>query len=332
MFPSRVLLVLVAVTGCLTEDIVPVRTGGGPTPRPGGSRRKDPTADLPDLSRDELLAILDLIEKSGDSKPGARTVPPQYPPTTAAPLYPAIPDDIRGPSAPTSMPSNGPAHTPTVAPYNRPTASPPTDFSPVAPPNYPAPIAPPMPASTTPKPKKSFFDKVIGGVLKIVAPQNPSDTAKASPGALLNGLLSQLQNAQQSNPGQGNPPPASSGNVLNNLLNRLQGQNSEGSQFVTNLIQTLQSNRGPSAAQGQPSGTPAHGQSAGEQLFSSLLKSLSQGQQGQNGQSSGSNFAEMLQRQIFNRNGDSSSSSDKKNPADLLFEGFRQVLQPTRTQ
>lgn len=297
----------------------------------GGSHRKDPTAGLPDLSRDELLAILDLIEKSGDSTPEARTVPPRYPQATTKPLYPTLPTDgPREPSAPTRQPPTGPVED---SSFHR--STPPTDISPVTPPNYPAPIAPPLPASTTPKPKKSFFDKLVGGVLKIVSPQTAGGATKASPGALLNNFLSQLQNAQQSNTQTRDTPPAASANVLNNLLQRLQGQNSEGSQFVTNLIQTLQGNNGPSTQRAQ-AGAPAPQGSAGE-LFSSLLKSVTQqGQQGQSsqtGQSGGLNFAELLQRELFNRNGGNSPATpDKKSTTDLLLDGFKQVLQQTGRQ
>ena len=293
----------------------------------GGSRRKNPTAALPDLSRDELLAILDLIEKSGDSNTEARTVPPRYPSTTSKPLYPIVPTEDTRPA--TTRSPIAPICPPEKTPSQRP-AYPSSEIDPHAPPNYPAPVAPPVPATTTPKPKKSFFNKLIGGFLKIVSSQNAgaSDATRSSPAAMLNSFLAQLQNAQQSDSQRKDSAPASSANVLDSLLQRLKGQNSEGSQFVTNLIQTLQASNGP-PTRNEQSRTPARSGSTEEDPLLSFLRSVTQDQQGN---SSGSSFSQILQKELFNRNANAPSSADNRSAADLLLEGFKQVLQQSGRQ
>ncbi|OQR74324.1 hypothetical protein BIW11_09158 [Tropilaelaps mercedesae] len=355
---STVLLVM-TMELCVSEDIVPIRIGNGPTPPSAGRRRKDPTADLPDLSREELLAILDLIEKSGDAstpspvgtptkKPGGVTTPTRN--TTPAPsIRPRIPSgpvdlpDVSPPEMPPRHPVPTPAPTQHPTPFNYPPAPAPVEpqypFQPgppnypaptgLPPPNYPAPTAPPTP--TTPKPKKNFLDKLIRGFMKIVSPQtalNSRSSVSNNGGAanFLGSFLQQLQQTYKDSQKQGNQQgtlaSSTQAAVLENLVKRLQGQSSEGSQFVVNLVQSLNPNTNPTT-----SAAPANARSGGstEQLLGALLKGIGSSSN-KGGQSGVGGFFDTFQRELLRSQNPSAGPLGQKSASDILLDGFKQIL------
>lgn len=326
----------------------------------GGRRRKDPTADLPDLSRDELLAILDLIEKSGDSSGKSPVGTPTRGPTTtpspsryttemptirprAPSVYPELPDILPPALPPRPVPTSAPTSPPTPFHYpQQPTPSPMDPQYPYrpTPPNFPAPTAPPPPnypaptAPPTPKPKKTFFEKLVRGFMKIIAPEAALNSRSSIPnsGSMSNFLESFLQQLQQANQnqqsGQHRSLAASTQQaVLDNLVKRLQGQNNEGSQFVVNLVQSLKNSNNP-ASGATPTG-PVNARTGGqtEQFLGALLKGItsSSGQPGQTGGNGG--FLETFQRELVRAYNPSAGPTGQRSTGDVLVEGFKQFLQ-----
>ncbi|XP_022654209.1 verprolin-like [Varroa destructor] len=346
---STFLLVVTIELGSCIEDTA--KAGSGPTLQSGGRRRKDPTADLPDFSRDELLAILDLIEKSGDpsgkspvnsptKRPDSVHFPPHHPIETPT-IEPRMPSDLvtPDPSKPFApeLPFR-PHPAPTADPAFYPTPAVPTPTVPQyplqpTPPNYPAP-----PPPTTPKPKKSFLDKLIRGFMKIISPQagvNSRSAVSSSQGppnffaSFLQQLQQTYQNSQQLGAQQGTFAASTQAAILDNLVKRLQDQDNEGSQFVVNLVQTLKSNKNP--VNSDTASGPVNARTGGqaEQLLGALLRGIGsqQSQDTQNGQGGGKNFLQTFQRELFRSYNPSAGPTAQKSATDVLLDSFKQFLQ-----
>lgn len=176
--------------------------------------------------------------------------------------------------------------------------------------------------------------------MKIITPQSALNSRSAisssdAPPNFLGSFLQQLQqtyqNSQREGGGQQRTVASSTqAAVLDNLVKRLEGQNSEGSKFVVNLVQSLKSTNNPAS----PTTAPVNARSGGqaEQLLGALLRGIGSstgqgGQGGPSGQGGMGGFLETFQKELLRSYNPSAGPTGQRSAGDVLLDGFKQILQ-----